>query len=47
MNFKITSRKGVVYLVGYLILYRIILFHDTISGRVTLDLLYRYSVGNY
>ena len=35
----ITPRKGVVYLVEYLISYRPIFFHERISRRLTLDLL--------
>ena len=34
-----TTRKGVVYLVEYSILYRLILFHERISKGLTLDLL--------
>ena len=34
-----TARKDVVYLVGYFIPYRSILFHETISRKLTLDLL--------
>ena len=36
---KSTTRKGVVYLVGYPIPYRPILFHERISRGLTLDLL--------
>ena len=32
-------RKGVVYLVEYLISYRFILFHERVSRELTLDLL--------
>ena len=42
-----TSRKGVIYLVEYLILYYIISSHGTISRGVTLDHFERYKIRNY
>ena len=46
MRIKSTPRKGVIYLVGYPILYSLISSHDTISREVTLDHFERYEMRN-
>ena len=42
-----TSRKDIIYLIGYFILYSLILYYNTISREIILDSLKRYSLGNY
>ena len=42
-----TGRKGVVYLMGYLIPYPLISYHGTVSRGVIPDPLERYGLRNY